>query len=157
MAAGSGPLSAFREILKPELRYFGVGEIQISERDLYNLVVDLHRSAKADAEVYPENSEKGEAARMRIYVLSAFLFTFGRPEMAEDMLRCMPPERNPARFLLAPLSLIPWPEAIEPRKHPERAIRWLKENGDGLEFNEKHNRFSLKEPATKGDRRKDPK
>jgi hypothetical protein len=106
------------------------------EEDFYLYLDSLYQQYHAtfDAE--------SETDRNALFFLAAGLLSFGKIDVAEDLIDYLPPGRAGIRQLaLALVALFPVPEHFDPLQDPEPIKKWLRQNRDQLDWNPVEGQF----------------
>ena len=93
-----------------------------------------------------ENASESEIRNQKVglFILSVGLFTYGRLDVAEDILTGIPGGRGSIRRLTWVMNvLLPLPEKLDALKQPDLVSEWLKINSDKLRWDESSETYIL--------------
>lgn len=82
-----------------------------------------------------------KVVRVELFVLATGLLTFGRLDVAEDILDCIPSSGSVRRLTLALKAMLPLPEDLDPMKESDLVREWVRANAQNLKWNEQMGRF----------------
>jgi hypothetical protein len=81
-----------------------------------------------------------------LFLISVGLFTFGRLDVAEDILDNIPGKRVPASHLAGVLNrLLPLPPGFSPLENPDAIKEWLEEKRSLLRWDESLGKYVLED------------
>lgn len=97
-------------------------------------------------------SLKAETDGNALFFLAAGLLSFGKIDVAGDLIDYLPPGRAGIRQLaLALVALFPVPEHFDPLQDPEPIKKWLRQNRDQLDWNPNEGQFVWRDkPSSSG-------
>ena len=114
----------------------------------YSYLEHNYSAAKADlARLLAQGAPADEvrSARIWLFVSAAGLLTYGRLDVAEDIVRGIPEGRANMRRLAGSIkALMPLPTELDPLRHPDRTLQWLLDNRNNLTWDASLQRYVSK-------------
>lgn len=148
MVENTSPAKHFRESIRSEVQKYLVNTNYDSDTDLRNYLESEYekvkiRLSKLLNEVVSESYLKSE--KNGLFIISVGLFTFGRLDVADDILDNIPGRRLPASYLAGILNrLLPLSPGVSPLENPDAIKEWLEEKRSFLRWDESLERYILK-------------
>lgn len=147
MIKNTSPARHFRKSIRSEFRRYQEPPNSDTDTAFREYLESEYESAKSRlsnllSKGASELVVKGE--RNGLFVISVGLFTFGRLDVAEDILDNIPGGRVPANHLAGVLNrLLPLPADFSPRENPAAIREWLKVKRSRLKWDESLERYIL--------------
>jgi hypothetical protein len=100
--------------------------------------------AKMRAEDAPASHIQGQ--EIAVFVFAAGLFTYGKVDVAEEIVDYIPPAANIRKLARVLDALLPLPENISVLDHPDAVRAWLQAHRDQLRWEEELGRYMTAGP-----------
>ena len=148
---GTSQANRYRAMVRSEIRYVGGQAVSCSTLDsdmaLCTILKNLYNESKERlSQLQDKNASESiiKSEKVSLFVLSAGLFTFGRLDVAEDILIGIPDGRGSIRQLAWVLNvLLPMPKGFDALTNPTAVLEWLEIKRSRLKWDEKSEIYLL--------------
>jgi len=118
------------------------------DEDLLDYLQSNYEEAKTRLEPLTADNRRDPdnmARRGARFVFAAGLLAYGRLDVAEDLLDCLPSSGGIRKLALALKALLPLPEELHPLRDPEGVWLWLRRHRDRLQWSEEVGVYEMRD------------
>ncbi len=141
----------YREMVRSQIKFVGGQAVSRSTLNsdiaLHTILENLYNESKEKlSQLQNQNASKPtiKSVKVSLFVFSAGLFTFGKLDVAEDILTGIPSGRGSIRQLAWVLNvLLPMPKGFDALANPTAVWEWLKIKRSRLRWDENSERYVL--------------